>query len=339
MIRFFFIFMTLTLHIWLDASQRNEPPLFVRIIYESGNRGGQYKDYQILKKELNALNCEVEAASDIIVETPPQRVADINIFIELPSDQYLPYAKENYLIPNPECFYKDVESIPKFDKILCKTKDTKKIFSSLHSNLYFLGFTSQDCLNKKVKKDYSKIWHGPGKSPHKNTNAIVELWKKRRDYPPITIVHRLFYAHIHVPKDDPLIKNIDSYVEEKEYIRLQNEYGIHLCPSFSEGFGHYIVEAMSTRAVVITTNAPPMNEFIKDPRCLVAYSKKEPYRLGFFYHVDLQNFEKVFDHVRALPKEELKRIGEKNRELYLKQKADFKKRIKTLINIYRKKHL
>ncbi|MES2199112.1 MAG: glycosyltransferase [Chlamydiota bacterium] len=69
---------------------------------------------------------------------------------------------------------------------------------------------------------------------------------------------------------------------QEDLRKIQNKTGIHLCPSEVEGFGHCIFEALSTGAVVITTDAPPMNEFIKDPRCLVPFSHSAPTHLVNF---------------------------------------------------------
>lgn len=110
------------------AGENQQRTLFVRIIFQSGNVSGQIKDFQIFREELIPLGCEVESASDNFDETPTDRVADINIFIELPADRYLQFGKENYLMPNPEIFYRDAESIPYFDKILCRTQDVINIF-------------------------------------------------------------------------------------------------------------------------------------------------------------------------------------------------------------------
>ena len=45
--------------------------------------------------------------------------------------------------------------------------------------------------------------------------------------------------------------NIDhriGYLDEAELKRLQNAHVFHLCPSETEGFGHYLVEAMGIGA-------------------------------------------------------------------------------------------
>ena len=45
---------------------------------------------------------------------------------------------------------------------------------------------------------------------------------------------------------------------------LQSVAGVHICPSLIEGWGQYIDEGRRAKAVVLTLDAPPMNELIKD---------------------------------------------------------------------------
>ncbi|EQD67759.1 glycosyltransferase, partial [mine drainage metagenome] len=50
-----------------------------------------------------------------------------------------------------------------------------------------------------------------------------------------------------------------DYLDDAALQRLQNAHWFHLCPSETEGYGHYLVEAMGIGAVVLTTDAAPMN--------------------------------------------------------------------------------
>ena len=45
---------------------------------------------------------------------------------------------------------------------------------------------------------------------------------------------------------------------------LQSVADIHMCPSLIEGWGQYIDEGRRTKSVVLTLNAPPMNELVKN---------------------------------------------------------------------------
>ena len=55
---------------------------------------------------------------------------------------------------------------------------------------------------------------------------------------------------------------------------------------------------MSTKALTLTTNAPPMNELITPERgLLVNYHNTKPQRLGTNYYVDPQNLEEKIEEV------------------------------------------
>jgi glycosyltransferase involved in cell wall biosynthesis len=51
-------------------------------------------------------------------------------------------------------------------------------------------------------------------------------------------------------------------IEREEFTKLTAEAAFLMCPSRSEGYGHYINQARASGAVIVTTDAAPMNELI-----------------------------------------------------------------------------
>ncbi len=301
------------------------------------NKAGLSKDYKILKEELTQLGCKVNhvniqfcVSSDEITKIKnAAQTADVNIFIEHLFEELFPLAGKNFFIPNPDyCFASD-EVISKLDLILCRTQETKRIFKPLNPNIFFLGFTSVDKSDSSIKKNYKKFLH-LSTNQQKGTNTIFNIWSSRPNHPNLTVVRGF-------SKDPdpniPKLSFINYYVPEEDMNILQNRCGIHLCPSETEGFGHYIVEAMSTGAVVITTDAPPMNEFINDKRCLVAYGEIKTQRLATSYCVDPTLLNASIENLLNLSREELEEIGQNNRIEYLKGKRTFQKRLRQLISL------
>lgn len=264
--------------------------------------------------------------------------ADINIFIEANPNKWLNFAKINWFIPNPEWCYpetiKDSTFLRKINLILCRTKEVEKIFKKLKFSTYFLGFSSVDCFQKASIKDYSKFFHCAGSSKHKGTALIFKVWRKNPLFPSlISLIHPIRKNRF---LEEEIPKNIDlilKRIEKSELIELQNSCGVHLCLSETEGFGHYIMEGMSTGAIIITTDAPPMNEFIKDQRCLVSYSNLERNKLATNFYADEESLEKIVKNLISLPQQELKKIGENNRKTYEEKTLEFKNNLENLLKL------
>lgn len=281
-----------------------------------------------MTSELKKLGAEVQFTED--TQFIPYPKVDINLFVQpTPSSlqYFLPYADKNYLIPNHEWCYFSQEEIAKFDKILCKTKEAERIFRPLNRNTEFLGFTCNDCFEKDIPKNYRLALHLAGASSQKGTDRVVKTWLDNPQFP------KLFLLKHKTPHYIPPTDNIHL---EKEYLsksslrHFQNNCGLHICPSETEGFGHYIAEGMSCGAVVVTTDAPPMNEFIADKRCLAGYSHTAPLNLATNYYVDQAKLEEAVAGLMSLTDAELKEIGKKNREHYLEMDRLFKKRLQAI---------
>jgi glycosyltransferase involved in cell wall biosynthesis len=286
---------------------------------------GLETDYCLLKDALEGLGHHVTGLSWHERKFP---VADINIFLEVFSSDQFSSARWNWYIPNPEWFTNRVEELSHFDLILCRTKETERIFQKLKQKTQYLGFTSPDCYRRDIEKDYQKIFHLGGGSYQKGTQNILNLWKDCPSFPDLTVV-----THLDL-KFPPQLSNLTLFnhrLSETQLRFYQNQCGIHLCPSEVEGFGHYIMEAMSAGAVVLTTNAPPMNELIMEPVCLVPFSVSASQKLATRYFVDPQHLYQLILRVLHLPKEDLERISAKNRQIYLKMKKKFHHNLELLL--------
>lgn len=300
-------------------------PLKINIFTEFNGRGLEV-DQSILKEAITDLGHSVNCYNYFHnpLEVSP---ADINIFFQVLAADKFPCAPLNWFIPNPEWYVQSLEELKNVDLILCRTREVERIFTDLKIKTYYLGFTSSDCFSGLISKDYKLFTHIAGSSTQKGTDSILSIWKENPQFPLLTILKQDGIGFI--------THNIHKHglkVPLNELQIIRNRCGVHLCPSETEGFGHYIMEAMSTCAVVVTTDAPPMNEFILDKRCLVPYHASSPQRLAMNYYVDPVQLENTIKSLNKLSTKERRLIGIANRTMYMKKTAEFNERLMNLLN-------
>jgi len=125
------------------------------------------------------------------------------------------------------------------------------------------------------KINYPLIITGNNKSGG-NTN-LFNYWKslkpKLKDLPDSVLDKWEEWKQLTNANDNaklPKFENIDSIyfcntVLDYNVIQFLQVIGeIHMCPSLIEGWGQYIDEGRRSKSVVVTLNAPPMNELIKN---------------------------------------------------------------------------
>lgn len=260
---------------------------------------------------------------DKITGVPPYH---INIFIEDVMPPYLPYARVNCLIPNPEWFRDGWRSfLPKFDYILCKTRQGQAIFNQLGCRTEFISFTSFNRFNSSMVKGDNSFLHLAGANPQKGTQAILTLWQQHPEWPEIVVIQNRRGVEKVVA---PNIKQITNFVPDDALIQLQNQAGVHLCPSEVEGFGHSLVEGMSSQALVLTTDAPPMNEIITAERgILVKASHQEKQSLGVRYFVGLQHLETQIETILGMESSQRRQLGKQAQEWYRQNDQFFREKL------------
>lgn len=187
---------------------------------------------------------------------------DINVMLEHVWTEYLPVAHTNVLVPNPDFFDRhDVAAVVQVDRVWAKTQQAVQLFNEMGAQVTHIGFDSEDQLLPNVVRQPT-CFHLAGSSLLKGTQRLLSLWAAHPEWPMLIVAGRLKF-------ELPSATNIriyGGYLEDAFLKQLQNQSMIHVCTSEAEGWGHYLVEAMSVGAAVITVDAPPMNELVQPDR-------------------------------------------------------------------------
>jgi glycosyltransferase involved in cell wall biosynthesis len=256
--------------------------------------------------------------------------ADINVMLEHVWLQYLSTAPVNVAVPNPEWFDShDRRFVTGIDCVWAKTSCTQDLFRALGCKTTYIGFDSEDRYEQAVAKQRT-YFHLAGKSAMKGTDRLLRLWKRHSEWPRLILVqHQEGGA---APRAAPNIDARVGYFSEAELRRLQNESLFHLCLSLTEGWGHYIAEAMSVGAVTITVDARPMNELVcADRGVLVPYRGTGSQHLATTYRFDEGGLEAAIERTLAMSDEECARLGAAGRAWFVENKSGFASRIETAL--------
>ncbi|MEA2901476.1 MAG: hypothetical protein QOH36_1363 [Actinomycetota bacterium] len=266
-------------------------------------------------------------------EPPPAQARfDLVILMEVLVEHWLGVGAPTALIPNPEWFLDEfVGLLDGVDVVFAKTHDAVAAFEALGCQVEFTRFTSRDRWLPAVGRDPRSFLHVAGKSHQKGTNTLVDVWAANRDFPRLTIVRtRPRLSRRRMPRHVTLL---DEYLPDGWLQVLQNRAAVHVCPSEAEGWGHHIVEGLSVGAVVVTTDAPPMNEILRPDRgILCAYRSSAQQRLGTAYQVDPDALAAAVRATLERDPAELARLGRRARSFFLENDADFRQRLVAAVN-------
>lgn len=163
-----------------------------------------------------------------------------------------------------------------FDFLLCNTKRHYNVFKENPQSVYIPWGTDIDIFRPDVQKDPKnclRFFHSCGIDPQrKGTDMMVRAFQKIKGDVKL-IIHsqgklnehpswcRLDEATRSLIKGDPRIEVIEKEVAAPGLYHLGDVY---VYPSQLEGIGLTVAEALASGLPVITTDAPPMNEFVVD---------------------------------------------------------------------------
>lgn len=267
---------------------------------------------------------------------------DLLIFLETIYLRWLFSGKKTVLIPNQEWFKaKKLPYLNFVDQVWCKSMYATTIFKKHASEkilVSFVGFTS---LKKSETSDssyltgieparFERFLHVAGGSQSKGTHRIIDVWKKHKNLPHLTIVQRAGNAPDTIPDN---VTVITDYLSESEMARLRNLCGVHLCPSESEGFGHNLFQGMLAGAVVVTVDFPPMNELIRNSfGFLLSPNAIKPRRLGHSCFYDCSELEALIRNISGRSHLNLESMGEQARLRALDLDSEFRRRFSELLS-------
>ena len=237
---------------------------------------------------------------------------DANIMLEHVRPAYFGVARCNLFIPNPEWLSpRDERHLPRFDAVFTKTRVATDTFHARGLRTLQIGFRSSDCLQPEVPRQPCFL-HLAGASPMKGTARLLALWRRHPQWPPLLVLQSPLTAAgiAAAPAQGNLEHRITTVRDIARIRHLQNSYRFHLCLSEAEGWGHYIAEAMSCGAVVITCDAPPMNELVRPDRgLLVRASEAGKLNASNRYHFDEAALEGAIEQLMATDTAQCERLG------------------------------
>jgi Glycosyl transferases group 1 len=270
------------------------------------------------------------AASAGLVRPP----YDCNLHLQgIYEGKFLPLARRNMLIPNQEWFGES-RLLPAIDEVWAKTRVAEQVFAGMGCRARFLGWTGADrqLAGRPIPKTLGAL-HIAGSSEQKGTEAVLDVWSRHPAWPLLRVLrrnHDYLGRPIAWPRRAccPNIQILSDRVDEDSLIQLQNETAIHLCPSEAEGFGHSIVEGMSVGALIITTDAPPMNEIITGANgLLVEAERSEAMGLGRRYFVSPDDLARKIAQALTMSEQERNSVGQVARAWFDANDSAFRARL------------
>lgn len=251
---------------------------------------------------------------------------DLNIHFEHLWPRQLPLARCNIALPNPEWFdANDLRHLGRIDRVWAKTHHAETLFRERDCVVQWIGFASEDAWLPDVPRERA-FFHLAGGSRTKGTEALIALWLRHPEWPPLTVVR-----HGDASAASPQAANLrvmTDYLDLAQLRTLQNANAFHLCPSTTEGYGHYLCEAMSVGTVTVTTDAAPMNELMDAQRgVLVAASAAGQHGLATLYRFDDAAMEHAVNTCLHMDDAQRAAIGQHARAWFVDNQQQFPQRI------------
>jgi glycosyltransferase involved in cell wall biosynthesis len=252
-------------------------------------------------------------------QRPHMPRVDVAIFLELWNPRLARYAKKTVGIFNLEWFQPVWRrDLPRITQLWAKSVECHEAFQRMRlRNNNFTGFASRDLEDLSVPRQPTAL-HLRGHSDFKNTQAVIDAWRADPSLPPLTIISA-------VPLEVPHYVRVLGRISDEDLRREMNTATYHVCPSRAEGWGHYITEALSVGAVVLTTDASPMNEHARPGwGVLIPPAESSPHGMVKVHSVSAQAIGDAMRRAVSIPSDELARMSRSARAHFERRNREFR---------------
>jgi hypothetical protein len=282
-----------------------------------------------IHKVLGPLKARMRVAWRRVRGVDPRQY-DANLMLEHVRPEFFPLARHNVLMPHPEWFSdRDRAAFDGIDRVFALTHHAVSIFARLGTPVDYAGFTSEDRFDPGVARERA-FFHLAGRSANKGTEPLLALWRKHPQWPLLTVVQNPRSARPGAPASN--IRHLIDYLDDAQLKRLQNAHRFHLCPSETEGFGHYLVEALGIGAVTLSVDAAPMNEMVTPERGVrVAVARTGTQNLAVTNFFDEASMAAAIERMIGFDDTELDRLGSAARAWFLDNDRQFRQRINAAV--------
>jgi len=288
----------------------------VKIVYNFQSPGGLKKDAEWVKDALVAAGCKgvrmIDSKKYNSDAKHRREFCFMTIFIEhvVGEPSMEPPSAFTFLLVNHEFLYDwDLQALRSARvTALCKTRVAVDVLSSLGIESNYTNFGQNPQKWPPVTKKVAELAiHLAGSSsPLKGTKQLLRVWSERIHH--VRPKARLFVTCWGIWAEETLAewkqtekptrssfkigdravdgweaKSVfvaDTKLDEADVAKFRALAAVHVCNSLTEGWGHVINDARVAGAVVVTVDAPPMNELItKDTGILVPVSDTSTFKV------------------------------------------------------------
>ena len=253
------------------------------------------------------------------------------------SREYLAEYETRALLPNPEWLEpRDIDARKSLvDVVLHKTRFSIDCLQPRFPDAahHFLGFTSPD--PGKTVQGHDGFSHFRGQARTRHSQLLVNIWQRRPELPQLML--QAYGPDISLRLGRWLTNGNISFMldfnkSDEEFFADLSIGGIHLCTSGTEGFGHYINESRAMSALVLTLDAPPMNELITtDSGILIPTTTSTPLRSGTNFATTETLIEEAVDKALSLSPRDRQELGQAARRAYEADQRSFLNNVRSFL--------